>query len=151
MKLHHIGIVVPDLEQGKTTMRGLFPHLTWSRRFEDPLQQVAVHFAGEDNGLLYEIIAPTSETSPIQRALKSRRDVLNHLAYLSSDIAADGERLRSQGCMAIGEPKPGVVYDMAPIQFFLTPVGFLLELIEHDGPAIALHSELLTAASGETP
>jgi methylmalonyl-CoA/ethylmalonyl-CoA epimerase len=138
MRLHHIGILVSELEAGVRSFDAVIPGLLWSERYEDVVQQVEVRFAGGNGGPLFEVIAPLSDTSPVQRALKQRRDIINHMAYLCDDISAEGERLRAAGCFAIGEPKPGIVYGSMPIQFFLTPEGFLLELIENMDPKIPL-------------
>lgn len=140
LKLHHIGLIVSDIDSGVRHMDALLPGLHWSSKIADPLQDVVVRFAAAERGTLpiYEIIAPTSDASPVCRALKQRRDVLNHLAYLTPNISLEQERLRNIGCMALGDAKPGIAYDNAQVQFFYTQVGSLMELIEHPGPQIVL-------------
>lgn len=134
LTFHHIGVLTPSLNLGSEAMNGMMPGLSWTDEMVDENQQVAVRFACDNSGIVYEVISPTSSTSPISRALKGNRELLNHVAYLTDDLQAEVERMRGEGAFPVGKATPGIVYDNAPIQFLLTPLGFLIELIEHDGP-----------------
>ena len=140
LRLHHVGIIVPDLEAGVRKIDAMLPGLLWSAAITDPLQQVMVRFAGSKDagGPLYEVLAPTIATSPISAALRERRDAVHHLAYLCADLTREGHRLRNIGCLPVTEPTPARAFAEALIQFFYTPANFLIELIEHEGPVITL-------------
>lgn len=144
LRLHHVGIIVAELDIGARHLDLMIPGLAWSEPLSDPLQEVVVRFAAHSGHALplYEVIAPVSDTAPVRQALKQRRDVVNHLAYLCGDLAAERERLREIGCLPLGEPKPGAVYGQALVQFFYTPIGSLMELIEHPGPLFDLSARL---------
>jgi hypothetical protein len=44
-------------------------------------------------------VAPRSPSSPVRNALKKRVNVLNHVAYRVTDLAAEAQRLRGAGCL----------------------------------------------------
>jgi methylmalonyl-CoA/ethylmalonyl-CoA epimerase len=75
-------------------------------------------------------LEPLGESSPVRVALSDRRALLNHVAYLVPDLADAAAKLRSQGCVPTGAPRRAIAYGGRSIQFFLTPLYFLLELIE---------------------
>ena len=58
--------------------------------------------------------------------------MLNHLAYRVADIERGAEHLEQQGCFALSPPNPAVAFDGALIQFFYSPMHFLIELIEQE-------------------
>ena len=66
----------------------------------------------------------------VTKALSSGRNILNHVAYLVPDLAEERERLRAAGSVATSEPNPGIAYGGSRIQFFVTPMRFMIELIE---------------------
>jgi methylmalonyl-CoA/ethylmalonyl-CoA epimerase len=130
MKFDHLGLVVPDLKAGRERLSGLFEIRDWTREFEDPVNNVYVQFGRDASGMCYELVAPLGSDSPVAGALKNQRAILNHVAYLVSDLPAGAERLSDQGCMPIGTAKPAIAYGGRSIQFFATPLHFIVELIE---------------------
>ena len=130
MRFDHLGVVAADLAAGRALLGGSIGVGDWSREYEEPLQDVYVQFGRCAPGISYEIVAPRSPTSPIVRALASKTNVINHVAYLVDDLAREAERLTAAGFAAIGAAKPGIVFGNRPIQFFVSPSRFLLELIE---------------------
>ncbi len=89
-----------------------------------------MQFGRDPSGLCYEIIAPLHAESPVSRTLRTGDRILNHLAYRVDNLEQAADRLRRQGCVSAGEPKPAVAYGGRPIQFFLAPLRFIVELIE---------------------
>ena len=86
---------------------------------------------------MYELVAPYGEASPIANALRTGKHILNHLAYLTPDLDRTAEHLRAEGCYPAGEPQPAIAYDGARVQFWMSPLRFVLELIEKPGHAHA--------------
>lgn len=136
--LDHLGLIVADLAVGRGFLLSALGITHWSAVTEDPRLGVAVQFGtapvgAATVGLIYEIIAPLGEDSPVSNALRGGRNILNHLAYLTPDLACSGDHLRSQGCYPVREPQPALAYSGRLIQFWMSPLRFVIELIEKPG------------------
>jgi methylmalonyl-CoA/ethylmalonyl-CoA epimerase len=133
LELDHLGLIVPELEAGRLFLQALGVS-RWTRVIEDPVLRVFVQFgSAPGGGLNYELVAPLGEDSPIINALRTGKHILNHLAYLTPDLHASGERLREAGCHPAGEAKPAVAYGGSLVQFWMSPLRFVIELIEKPG------------------
>src|SRR5580658_9990519 len=119
MKFDHIGIVAETLKAGRSAMADSFEITGWTGEFCDTLNGVFVQFCLDSSGICYELVAPLGDQSPVKAALSARRNILNHVAYLVSDLSAESQRLRSAGGIPIGSPKPAVAYAGRRIQFFV--------------------------------
>jgi methylmalonyl-CoA/ethylmalonyl-CoA epimerase len=130
----HIGVIAPRLETGRKHL-ALLGVGDWTVEFRDEGIGVYVQFGRDASNVCYEIVAPLGETSPVSQALKDRRAIINHVAYRVRDLAQEAERLRSQGCFVVGAPQPAVAYGGARVQFFVTPLRMIVELVEAEGHA----------------
>jgi methylmalonyl-CoA/ethylmalonyl-CoA epimerase len=128
----HIGIVVAELEGGCRTLNCLLTGLQWTRHFEDERLGVSVRFAQDRAGIVYEIIAPLTDKSPIARTVQSRNSLLNQIAYRTRALEPAVRILRAQGAVPVGRAATAVAFGGARVQFLMTPLGFLFELIEID-------------------
>jgi methylmalonyl-CoA/ethylmalonyl-CoA epimerase len=135
MRLDHIGFLTGDVDQETAAFDALFGKLQWTNRFEDPLQDVVARFGRTPEGLVYELVQPLSEKSPVSQSLKAKRNIINHLCYRCENLNDKGLELRRRGAVPVGAPKPGVAFSGNLIQFFYLPTGMLIEIIEGtDGP-----------------
>ncbi len=130
MRFDHVGIFVRDLKQGRELLGSLVSIEYWTATFADEGIGVFVQFGIGKNGPCYELVAPLGDNSPVDGALRTGKNILNHVAYLTGDLDAEGERLRAEGCVAAGVPQPAVAYGGRRVQFWLTPLRFVVELIE---------------------
>ncbi|HEH9395575.1 VOC family protein [Aeromonas salmonicida] len=130
MQFDHIGLVVPDLACGVTYCREVLGLSRFSVAVEDPLQRVWVQFVYDEHGLCYELVAPAGEESPVAQVLNTRRNVINHLAYRVTSLQESAERLREQRHLPLGSSQPAIAFGGAHVQFFLSPFGHIVELIE---------------------
>lgn len=128
----HIGIVVGDLDAGGDTLTKLIGPLAWTSRFDDSGLGVSVRFARDSTGIVYELIAPLGSASPVARTLKSRANLLNQIAYRTRSLETSLQRLRVTGVAPLSAPAPALAFGGARVQFLMSPLGFLLELIEID-------------------
>jgi methylmalonyl-CoA/ethylmalonyl-CoA epimerase len=128
----HVGIVVADIEAGGVILTGVLGPLSWTQRFDDARLGVAVRFARDRSGMVYELIAPFGDTSPIARTLKSRANLLNHMAYRTSSLDSGLKQARAMGALPVGAAAPALAFGGATVQFLMLPLGFLIELIEVD-------------------
>lgn len=129
----HVGIVVASLAEGRAQIAATLGITRWTPPTEDPSIGVSVQFGLPPTGPAIELIAPLGDRSPIAQALRTGNRILNHLAYLTPDIAASAAHLAEQGCVPTGPPHPAAAYASRPIQFFVSPLRFMIELIEAPG------------------
>jgi methylmalonyl-CoA/ethylmalonyl-CoA epimerase len=131
LSLDHLGLIVPDLTAGRDFLQQTLAITLWTPITHDPGLGVSVQFGTDANQTLtYELIAPLGDDSPISTALRANKNILNHLAYLTPDLAVSAAHLRAQGCHPTADPHPALAYNGALIQFFVSPLRFLIELIE---------------------
>jgi len=136
LQFDHLGIIVPDLTAGRQFLEQTLGISRWTAITHDPNLCVSVQFGSAPPGSLqnagptYELIAPLGDAAPIANALRQGKHILNHVAYLTSDLDLSAEALRAQGCFATGPAKPAVAYSGNRVQFWLSPLRFIIELIE---------------------
>lgn len=105
LRLHHVGIVVADLDAA--TARYEMLGLRDGERHEIPEQQiVAVTFRAGSGWV--ELIQPTDAEGPIARYMAKRGEGTHHVAYAVDNIIAVMDRLREAGVRLIDEaPRSG--------------------------------------------
>ena len=136
-RFDHLGVVVKDLAKGRRHLVALLAIAEWTGVFDDPVNGVRLQFGRDPAGVVYELLEPLDEASPVFAALRNGKAILNHVAYRVADLAAGAAHLAGAGAARIGEPRPAIAYGGRPIQFFVTPLRFVIELIEAPGHAHA--------------
>lgn len=137
----HVGIVAADIDGGSAELEALLPVAAWTARFDDETLGVSVRFARDRSGVVFELIAPLGERSPVAAIAKSKVGVINQLAYRVASLDEAGRHMRGAGAAPLGTPRPAVAFNGARVQFFYSRLGMVIELIEasqfqHDfGPA----------------
>ena len=135
MTFDHLGIVVPDLDVGYEKLSALVHPVSWTRRFDDSNLSVSVRFAKDSSGIIYELIAPLGDASPVTRAVRSRTNLLNHIAYRTESLESCVRHLRRSGAVPVARAAPAIAFGGARVQFLMCPLNFLIELIEIDHSA----------------
>jgi methylmalonyl-CoA/ethylmalonyl-CoA epimerase len=130
VRFDHIGIIVADLPVGLQMLRDMFGVAKWTQPFSDPVNDVQVQFGCDSLGTCYELIAPFSANSPVLRSLRTGNNITNHVAYVVADLAAARDKLVAADFSPVSDPNPAVAYGGAHIQFFMSPIFSLVELIE---------------------
>lgn len=130
MIFDHVGVFVPDIEAAKKTFGSIFPVRAWSEVFDDSVLHIRCCFGNDDAGLRYELVAPFGSPNPVSGVLKSGRNILNHVAYRVPDLEAASRALQEKGAVPTGPPQPALAFGGAHVMFFLTDLGFIVELIE---------------------
>lgn len=126
----HLGMVVPSLEKGRALNGSALGIAEWSTEWDDAVNGVRVQFGRDRAGIVWELLEPFGERSPVANALRTKVNLLNHVAYRVSDLAGEETRLRDSKAMPLGPARPAIAYDNANIQFFMLASGVLVELIE---------------------
>jgi methylmalonyl-CoA/ethylmalonyl-CoA epimerase len=130
MNFDHIGIVVSQLDQGRQHLTELFDIERWTREFHDPINGVRVQFGIDRSGICYEAVSPIGSNSPVSAALNSGTRILNHVAYLVPSLPVAAARMTASRCRPAGKAQPAVAYGGNQIQFFISPIRMIIELIE---------------------
>jgi methylmalonyl-CoA/ethylmalonyl-CoA epimerase len=126
----HIGLIVSDIETGRRAVSKMLSIEQSSETIQDSGLGVSVQFITDRSGIRYELIAPFGEMDPVSGSLKAGRNILNHVAYRVPDLNAEIAVFRSQGAIPFGPPRAAVAYGGNSVVFFLSPLGFVVELIE---------------------
>lgn len=148
MKFDHIGVTASALEAGRALLETSIGIVGWTEAFRDEVNDVWVQFGYCVSGICYELVAPLSDRSPVRAVLSKRINVLNHVAYLVSDLAAEGARLVTAGWAEVAPARPAIAYGGRSIQFFVSPTRLMLELIEAPDHT---HAYVLPAQTSRMP
>jgi methylmalonyl-CoA/ethylmalonyl-CoA epimerase len=133
LSFDHVGMVVRDLTSGFTNVCALLPIVSATKIYDDQVLAVSVQFLRDAGGVMFELIAPFGDSSPVANIAASGRGVINQVAYRVGNLAAAAEYFRARGATPTGVAKPAIAFDGAPVQFFLTKEFVVVELIESDG------------------
>jgi len=105
MQLHHVGVVVSDLEVALEHYRRL--GFASGERFDLPHQSIVAVTLEAGSGFV-ELITPTDPEGPISRYLEKRGDTVHHVAYRVDDIEKSLQALAASGVRLIDStPRPG--------------------------------------------
>ena len=126
----HIGILAKSLDTSAAEFGGAVGATEATARFDDPVLTVSVRFLRDRSGVVYELIAPLGDSSVISGALRKNANIINQLAYRTPSLAEGAARLKSKGFLILGPPLPALAFGGASVQFLMSPMGFIIELIE---------------------
>lgn len=126
----HIGLVVKSLDKGRRAMHQVHGITEWAQAVSDTVNGVHILFGRDPSGIVYELLEPIDALSPVYGALKARKNLLNHVAYRVAHLATSALAMRATGCAPIGEPRPAIAFGNGCIQFFVSPLNTVIELIE---------------------
>ncbi|WP_457637793.1 methylmalonyl-CoA epimerase [Oceanithermus sp.] len=128
MKLHHVGIATDDLNAARQRYRLLGYRLEAEEVLPSQGVRAAMLVSGDDR---LELLEPTGPETPVGRFLAKRGPGLHHLAFLSSNVAADLERLANEGARLVDEqPRPGFGGHLVAFVHPSWSGGVLVELVE---------------------
>jgi methylmalonyl-CoA/ethylmalonyl-CoA epimerase len=130
MKFDHVGVTTTDLASGRALLAGSIGVRDWTAEFRDEINDVWVQFGRCESSICYELVAPLSPRSPIAAVLSKKINVLNHLAYLVTDLSAEAARLTAMDFVRVADARPAIAYDGHLIQFLVAPGRLMIELIE---------------------
>jgi len=131
MDIHHIGIAVQDLEQAAQPYLKLGYRLEAIGRVES--QGVDVWMLQSGHSRL-ELLQATRPDSAIAKFIAKRGPGMHHMALYTSNIAAELERLVSEGTPLIDTtPRPGFGGHLVAFIHPKWSGGVLVELVEAAG------------------
>jgi methylmalonyl-CoA/ethylmalonyl-CoA epimerase len=128
-KIHHVGIVVPNLEQALMLWRDrLGLAVTKTAVIHDQGVKAALLEAG---GSEIELLEPLQPDNGVGKFLARRGGGLHHLCFETDDVARELEAARARGIQLIDQqPRPG----LAGMICFLHPKATRGVLVEYAQP-----------------
>ena len=147
----HLGLVVKSLHKGRQVLAAVHGVNDWTQTFTDPVNGVHILFGRDPAGMVYELLEPIDATSPVYGAMTTRKNLLNHVAYRVHDLAASTAAMRAAGCAPIGKPQTAIAFGNGMVQFFVSPLSTIIELIEAPGHAHAFGDHRLAVLPDSSP
>jgi methylmalonyl-CoA/ethylmalonyl-CoA epimerase len=128
-KIHHVGVVVPDLEQAMGLWRDVLGlHLTKSEVIQDQGVKAALLKVGESE---IELLEPLNPENGVGKFLARRGGGLHHVCFETDDVARELEGARAKGIQLIDQkPRRG----LAGMICFLHPKAARGVLVEYAQP-----------------
>jgi methylmalonyl-CoA epimerase len=128
-RIHHVGVVVPSLEQGYRFWRDVLGlALTKTATIEEQGVKAALLKVGDSE---IELLEPLSPESGVGKFLARRGGGLHHICFESDDVARELEAAREKGLPLIDQkPRPG----LAGMICFLHPKATRGVLVEYAQP-----------------
>ena len=131
MKFHHIGLVVSDISQAADLMKRDLKIKKSSKIFIDKEIDVKIQFLKLNDKSSLELIEPLSNKSPIKNFLnKKNSSNIHHLAYTCKNIEEVCKTFRNRGYGFLTKFFRSNAFNGAKVVFLLSPLNFILELIE---------------------
>jgi methylmalonyl-CoA/ethylmalonyl-CoA epimerase len=133
--LHHVGILVKDIEAESANLGARFGYVVESPIIEDEVQTALVRFLRQPGAACWcELISPNGPGSKLAQALEQGGG-LHHVCYEVDDMAAACAHLSATAMMMFRKPTPAVAFGGRPIAWFLGRNCQLVELVSSgDGP-----------------
>ena len=128
-KIHHVGVVVPDLEQAMALWRDLLGlRLTKSQTIQDQGVKAALLQVGESE---IELLEPLSPDNGVGKFLARRGGGLHHVCFETADVERELDGAKARGIQLIDQkPRPG----LAGMICFLHPKATRGVLVEYAQP-----------------
>lgn len=134
IRLHHVGIVVADINRAREDYVRRFGFEVRSEVIHDPEQTAYVQFLRMIGDSTYvELVSPDGPESKLANAL-SKGGGLNHLCYATPDIDGTIKAMTSTGMRLIRKPVPATAFGGRKIAWLLGRDLALVELVEQGGP-----------------
>jgi methylmalonyl-CoA/ethylmalonyl-CoA epimerase len=131
-RIHHVGVVVPNLDQAMALWRDLLGlRLTKSQTVQDQGVKAALLQVGESE---IELLEPLSPDNGVGKFLTRRGGGLHHVCFETDDVARELAGARAKGIQLIDQkPRAG----LAGMICFLHPKATRGVLVEYAQPFAA--------------
>ncbi|MFZ1887050.1 MAG: methylmalonyl-CoA epimerase [Candidatus Binataceae bacterium] len=128
-RIHHVGVVVPDLEAGLRFWRGILGlRLTKSATIEEQGVRAALLKIGESE---IELLEPINPDGGVAKFLARRGGGLHHVCFETDDVERELDAAKAKGIQLIDQkPRAG----LAGMICFLHPKATRGVLVEYAQP-----------------
>ena len=93
MIFDHIGIFVKSISFGRRRLKKILDIVSVSKEIKDKKLGVIVQFLYDKNNICYEIVAPYKKNNPVDNIIKSKKNILNHIAYKVENIKKKNQNI----------------------------------------------------------
>ena len=130
--IHHVGVVVANLDEAVETYSRLFGGELERREWlEQDGVEVAAMRVGDG---LVELVAPVGDDTSVGRFLEKRGPGMHHVAYAVDDVAGELESLTGAGAQLIDEePRMGLFGLQVAFVHPDSDHGVLVEVVSNAG------------------
>jgi catechol 2,3-dioxygenase-like lactoylglutathione lyase family enzyme len=129
MEFHHIGIFVDNIQKGKNYFKNILAIKKSSKIIYDKNLKVKILFIYDQNNVCYELVAGYGKNNPVDNTLNKKINLINHLAYKTNKFDDMIKKFKIEGNLQITKPKKAIAFNKRVV-FFLTKLGFIIEIIE---------------------
>ena len=129
VKFSHIGIIVKNIQKFGQILETLLCAEPISEVVEDPNQKAFLQMYRSGETFL-ELIAPASEDSSVQTALKRHGEGLAHLCFETNDLEQTLKNIRKQGVLVFRSPTPAALFAGKKVAFAILPNQMIVEFVE---------------------
>lgn len=128
MRLHHVGVVTPDVAASIS----LYTALGYQKRLSvaDPVQHTHIVLLQRAEEPLIELITSTDSRSPVWTWLQRIKAGAYHMCYEVDDLQRATADLRRHGITRVYGPVPAVAFGMRRVVFLWGRPTGLIELLE---------------------
>lgn len=130
MIFDHIGIFVNSIPLGRKFFEKTLAIKKKSKIIKDDNLSVKIQFLYDKNNICYELISGLGKNNPVDNVLKKNVNIINHIAYKTNKFEKIIKFMNAQGNLQISQPKNAKAFRNKKVVFFLTKLGFIIELIE---------------------
>ncbi|MGO2294980.1 MAG: methylmalonyl-CoA epimerase [Psychroflexus halocasei] len=128
-KIEHIGIAVKNLEEAAQTYEVLMQEKPYKEEAVESEGVSTLFFKSGESKI--ELLAATSEDSPIAKYIAKKGEGIHHIAFAVDDIYAEIKRLEKEGYQLINkEPKHGADNKLIAFLHPKSNHGVLVELCQ---------------------
>lgn len=106
-RLHHVGIVVPNLERAVAGYAEEFEFKETTLPFDDEVQRVRVAFVRVGEYAWLEFIEPAGHDTPVTKFLTKTRGGYHHVAFEVNDIEAAVREFEAERAVVVCRPVVG--------------------------------------------
>jgi len=133
MKIHHIGYVVSDIEQGIELFRDTYGYKLLKERTYDPVQHVWLVLLSSDNNYLVELIQPCDEASPSFDFMQ-KGGGMHHFCYEVYDFEETIKILQKKNHILFKKPVEAILLDNRKVAFLFSKIDKkIIELVDIAG------------------
>jgi methylmalonyl-CoA/ethylmalonyl-CoA epimerase len=150
-RLHHVGIVVPNLERAVSGYAGEFEFQETTLPFHDQAQRVRVAFVRVGDDTWLEFIEPAGADSPVTQFLAKTRGGYHHVAFEVADIDAAVREFEAARAVVVCRPVIGFEGRRVAFLFPNLQPSLLTELVEPRSGAGGEGSSASGAEKSQSP
>jgi methylmalonyl-CoA/ethylmalonyl-CoA epimerase len=130
MKFHHVGIAVQNINEAIHAYQVLGYSQT-SAIIQDPIQKVQLCFLDKDGSPTLELVAASSQDSPVTNILAKNGPTPYHNCFEVDDIMESVANLKLSGFRRLSAIVPAIAFENRRICFLYQKEVGLIELLEN--------------------